>query len=103
MTQATQRMCIVNPALVEDIAPLVGGQSAIMARIGISWNTWTKISGGQPVRYSLAERLKARILAHADETETLGRKFPAVGGGIDREALCSAFLIANSPEKPQRD
>lgn len=96
MKQVTQRMCIVNPALVPDIAPLVGGQSDIMTNIGISWNTWTKITGGQPVRYSLAERLKARIIANAGELETLGRKFPATCGGVDHEALGNALLISNS-------
>jgi hypothetical protein len=93
-------MCIVNPALVDDIASLVGGQSDIMTRIGISWNTWTKITGGHPVRYSLGERLKARIVANAEEVETFGRKFPADCGGVDRDALGDAFLLTNASTPP---
>ncbi|WP_144243853.1 hypothetical protein [Sphingopyxis sp. MWB1] len=96
MKQAKQRMCVINPALVEDIAPLVGGQADIMTRIGISWNTWIKISGGRPVRYSLAQRFKARVVANAEKAETLGRKFPSPGGGIDRDALDSALLLSNA-------
>tara|TARA_R110002124_G_scaffold248171_1_gene413285 strand:+ start:1581 stop:1865 length:285 start_codon:yes stop_codon:yes gene_type:complete len=89
-------MCIVNPALVVDIAPLVGGMADIMTRIGISWNTWNKIAKGRPVRYSVGERFKVRIVANADEVETLRMKFPAAHGGIDRDALSDALLLSNT-------
>ena len=93
MKQQTQRMCIVNPMLVEDIAPLIGGQTKIMGRVGISWNSWTKIVGGLPVRQSLGERFRARILRSADELDGLRAKFPAPSGDIDRDALAAAFLL----------
>lgn len=91
--QAKQRMCIINPELVDDIAPLVGGQAEIMCRIGISWNSWIKIVGGLPVRHSLGERFKARILATAEEIDGFRRKFPSTGGGFDRAAMADAFLL----------
>ncbi|WP_417595044.1 hypothetical protein [Parasphingorhabdus sp.] len=96
MKQLKSGMCIVNPALVVDIAPLVGGMADIMTRIGISWNTWNKISTGQPVRYSVAQRFQARIVAKADEIEALRAKFPATHGGIDRDALSEALLLSNA-------
>ncbi|MDZ3831478.1 MAG: hypothetical protein U0S50_06640 [Sphingopyxis sp.] len=96
MKEVKQRMCVINPALVDDIAPLVGGQADIMRRIGISWNTWIKINGGHPVRYSLAQRLKARVVANAEQVETLGRKFPSECGGVDRDALDDAFLLSSA-------
>ncbi len=96
MKQPKPRMCIVNPALVVDIAPLVGGMADIMTRIGISWNTWNKIAKGRPVRYSVGERFKVRIVANADEVETLRMKFPAAHGGIDRDALSDALLLSNT-------
>ena len=93
MKQHKQRMCIINPMLVEDIVPLAGGQADIMCRIGISWNSWIKILAGQPVRQSLGERLRTRILAAAEGIEGFGAKFPAAGGGLDRAALAAAFLL----------
>lgn len=93
MSEVKQRMCIVNPALVDDIVPLVGGQCEIMTKIGISWNSWIKITGGLPVRHSLAHRFKARVLATAEEVEGFRRKFPSPCGGIDRAALDDAFLL----------
>lgn len=56
------KMCIVDPALVSAIEPLIGGQSAIMQRCGISWNSWIKIVGGLPVTLAVAERLRAGVL-----------------------------------------
>lgn len=55
-------MCIVNRDFVDDIAKRIGSQSEIMVRVGISWNTWIKIAAGQPIRLTVGERLKARIL-----------------------------------------
>ena len=34
---------------------------ALNARFGISYNTWRKLLAGQPIRPSLADRLKGRI------------------------------------------
>ncbi|WP_370170051.1 hypothetical protein [Sphingobium abikonense] len=44
---------------------LVTGRTdeALNARFGISYNTWRKLLAGQPIRPSLADRLKARIAA----------------------------------------
>lgn len=44
----TLNMCIVNPDLVEEIRKLVGSQAEIMTRVGISWNSLTKIASGMP-------------------------------------------------------
>ncbi|MBW7946748.1 MAG: hypothetical protein H3C60_10015 [Sphingomonadaceae bacterium] len=77
MERGKPRMCIVNPALVEDIAPLAGSQSKIMRRAGISWNSWIKVSAGLPIRVSVGRRLKERILQRAHESDGLRRKFPA--------------------------
>lgn len=38
---------------------------ALNARFGISYNTWRKLLAGQPIRPSLADRLKGRIAALA--------------------------------------
>jgi len=42
---------------------LVTGRTdeALNARFGISYNTWRKLLAGQPIRPSLADRLKGRI------------------------------------------
>ena len=88
-----QRMCVVNSELVEEIAPLVGSQAEIMTRVGISWNSWVKISGGLPVRVSVGERLRSRVLERAEDLPGLRDKFPPAGDGqVDREALERAFL-----------
>lgn len=93
MTRGRPGMCIVNPALVAEIAPLTGSQSEIMRRAGISWNSWIKVSAGLPIRVSVGRRLKARILPRAHESEALRRRFPAeTMDGIDRAALDAAFL-----------
>lgn len=93
MTRGRLGMCIVNPALVADIAPLTGSQSEIMRRAGISWNSWIKVSAGLPIRLSVGRRLKERILPRAHEIESLCRRFPAqTADGIDRAALDAAFL-----------
>lgn len=93
MSEKKQRMCVVNPELVNEIGHLVGGQCEIMTRIGISWNSWIKIASGLPVRLSLAHRFKARVLASADSVEGFHRKFPLPGGGLDYAALEDAFLL----------
>lgn len=95
MSQGKQRMCVVNPELVDDIGHLVGGQCEIMTKIGISWNSWIKITSGLPVRHSMALRFKARVLATADRVEGFQRKFPSANGGLDHAALDDAFLLPN--------
>jgi hypothetical protein len=35
--------------------------AALMSRFGISYNTWTKIRAGEPLRASLAGRLTERV------------------------------------------
>jgi hypothetical protein len=37
--------------------------SSLNDQFGISWNTWTKLRKGQPIRRSLALRLVSRVLA----------------------------------------
>lgn len=103
MSQKKQRMCVVNPELVNEIGHLVGGQSEIMTRIGISWNSWVKIASGLPVRLSLAHRFKARVLASADGIEGFHRKFPLPGGGLDHAALDDAFLLPGPPARSEPD
>lgn len=97
MSQKKQRMCVVNPDLVDEIGHLVGGQCEIMTRIGISWNSWIKIASGLPVRLSLAHRFKARVLASAGSIEGFHQKFPLPGGGLDYVALDDAFLLPGTP------
>ena len=96
-------MCVVNRALVEDIAPLVGSQIDVMRRIGISWNSWIKVVAGLPVRLSVGQRLKARVLAQAASVPGFRRKYPSnvAPDGIERAALDAAFLRPVSlPPKP---
>lgn len=88
-------MCVINAELVDEIRPLAGSQAEIMTRLGISWNSWIKVSAGLPVRQSVGERLRMRVLAQADALPQLRKRFPAAGsaGKIDREALGAAFLV----------
>lgn len=108
MKHGKPKMCIINPALIEDMTPLTGSQNEIMGRIGISWNSWIKISAGLPIRLSVGHRLRDRMVSRAHEIEGFGRKFPAAAApdGIDREALEAAFLrpafIAVQPD-PRHD
>jgi hypothetical protein len=87
-----QKMCHINPALVPLIAPLVGSQSEIMVRVGISWNSWNKILDGQSIRCSMAERFRVKILGLAENLESFARAYPAAGGGLDMAALEADFL-----------
>lgn len=87
-----QKMCHINPALVPLIAPLVGGQSEIMVRVGISWNSWNKILDGQTIRCSMAERFRAKILTLAVDLDSFARAYPAADGGLDIAALEADFL-----------
>jgi hypothetical protein len=93
MTKPTrQKMCVINPAVVQLIAPLVGGQSEIMVRVGISWNSWNKLLEGLPIRCSMAERLRARILGLAENLENFIAAYPAEFGGLDHAAMEADFM-----------
>lgn len=86
-------MCIVNADLVEDIAPLVGSQSEIMTRVGISWNSWVKVVDGLPIRLSVGERLRSRVIGDLRRSRAIQAKFPRrAADGVDEAALEEAFL-----------
>ncbi len=93
--QRRPEMCIVNLELVEDLESLVGSQAEVMQRLGISWNSWIKIVAGLPVRKSVGQRLRDRILAQAAALEGLKSKFPCpqAADGINRAALENAFMF----------
>jgi len=88
------KMCVINADVVEEIRDIVGPQSAIMMRMGISWNSWIKVEGGMPIRLSLGQRLRMRVLERLDELPGLAAKFPprSPGEAIDRQALERSFL-----------
>ena len=88
------RICIVNHALVDDIAQLVGSQADVMRRIGISWNCWIKIAGGLPIRLSVGQRLRTRLLADRARIPGFAAKFPSATApdGVDCAALEAALL-----------
>ena len=83
------RMCSVNPELIEAVGHLVGTQSEIMTRAGISWNSWIKIVSGLPVRLSVGERLRARVLREAETIPDLRKMFPPSKFGeiVDHRAI----------------
>lgn len=60
--QKELKMCIVNLEIVNLISSIAGSQMDIMSRIGISWNSWIKIVGGLPVRLTVGERLRSRVV-----------------------------------------
>jgi hypothetical protein len=53
----------INAETVARMESLVVGRTdeALNARFGISYNTWRKVTAGEPVRASLADRLIARL------------------------------------------
>lgn len=86
-------MCVVNADLVQEIALLVGSQSEIMTRVGISWNSWTKVVRGLPIRLSVGERLRSRVIRELKNSPTIQEKFPcSSAGGVDEAVLEEAFL-----------
>lgn len=98
-----QKMCIINPALLPLIAPLVGKQIDIMVRVGISWNSWNKLLEGQPVRVSMAERFRSRIADMAAENPAFIAAYPAADGTLDRDALDAEFILPPAEHAaPQR-
>lgn len=88
-------MCLVNPEVVARLAPVVGPQANIMQNLGISWNTWIKISAGHPIRLSVAQRLKNRVLT--DENFSCVFDNQVVAGS--KAALDHTFLCAVAVEK----
>jgi hypothetical protein len=88
------KMCIVDPALVSAIEPLVGGQSAIMQRCGISWNSWIKIVGGLPVTLAVAERLRVNVLRQLEAAADLP---PHLAGQIPASAAVALERPFSSP------
>lgn len=53
----------LSPEIVERMQTLVAGRTdeALNQRFGISYNTWRKLTAGEPVRASLADRLLDRL------------------------------------------
>jgi hypothetical protein len=88
------KMCIVDPALVSAIEPLIGGQAAIMQRCGISWNSWIKIVGGLPVTLAVAERLRVNVLRQLQAGADLP---PYVAGRIPASAVFALERPFSSP------
>ncbi len=90
----TLNMCLVNPDFVEAMRDLVGTQSDIMVRAGISWNSWAKIVAGMPVRLSVGERLRDRVIGELGKSPAVRRMFAGGpdGEAIDLAALAAAFL-----------
>lgn len=53
----------LSPETVKRMQSLVVGKTdeALNERFGISYNTWRKLTAGEPVRASLADRLLDRL------------------------------------------
>jgi hypothetical protein len=99
------KMCVVNSGLLEEIGKLVGSQAEIMTRVGISWNTWGKICQGLPVRTSVGERLRTRVLDEVAAMPSLRRKYPSSSPNeiVDFQALASDFLRPVVKDSARRD
>ncbi len=72
-TPSRPKMARLAPSIVNRMEACVRTQKPdeVMARFGISTNSWVKIRSGEPVRESLATRLVERlvregIIEHAD-------------------------------------
>ncbi|MET0374486.1 MAG: hypothetical protein ABW128_09540 [Rhizorhabdus sp.] len=94
MSNRSLKMCVINSDLVEDLAEVVGTQSDIMARSGISWNSWIKIVGGLPVRRTVGERFRSQVLDELGQRPSVRSRFASTERPeqIDMMALESAFL-----------
>lgn len=88
-------MCVVNPVFVDGLSQLVGSQMVVMRRLGISWNTWTKIRSGRPVTLSVGERLRSRIVSNQSAHEVLRYESEAVQED-HIEALEDIFLLPDT-------
>ncbi len=60
---------VVDLGLVSDMARKCASQTptSLNNQFGISWNTWSKLRKGQPIRRSVAMRLVSRVLAEAGQ------------------------------------
>lgn len=109
MSNRSLKMCVINSELVDELAALVGTQSDIMIRSGISWNSWIKIVGGLPVRRTVGERFRSQMLDELGQRPAVRSKFasPDRPGQIDMRALERAFLTpvefmqGHNREEPQ--
>ena len=88
------KMCVVNAEFVDELGKMVGSQAEIMTRVGISWNTWNKLVDGQPIRLTVGERLRSRVLDDLDAMPGLKEKFSPDGeeDKPDLRALERAFF-----------
>ena len=61
------RNYVVDIDLVSDMARKCASQTStnLSDQFGISWNTWSKLRKGQPIRRSVAIRLVSRVLNEA--------------------------------------
>ncbi|MES2496078.1 MAG: hypothetical protein V4618_08190 [Pseudomonadota bacterium] len=59
------RAYVVDHSLVREMMQRCVSQtpSSLSDQFGISWNTWSKLRKGQPIRCSVALRLVSRVLA----------------------------------------
>jgi hypothetical protein len=72
--QIAPRAYVVDHDLVRDMMRRCASQTSrgLNDQFGISWNTWSKIRKGQPIRRSVALRLVSRVLAvRGDETDPM--------------------------------
>lgn len=62
---------VVDMMLVSDMARKCASQTQVNlnSQFGISWNTWSKLRKGQPIRRSVALRLVSRVLTEAGLNE----------------------------------
>jgi hypothetical protein len=67
----------VDPGLVRRLEAIVTKRTdeALHAQLGISYNTWRKLTAGHPIRASLLSRLELRLdaLESDDQTELADR------------------------------
>jgi len=65
MARVRPRAYVVDSGLVRNMMQRCVSQtpSSLNDQFGISWNTWSKLRKGQPIRRSLALRLVSRVLA----------------------------------------
>lgn len=58
-----RKLVNLDPEIVDLMLEMMPAQTsaALMSRFAISYNTWTKIRAGEPLRASLAERLAERV------------------------------------------
>lgn len=95
------KMCVINPVLIDGLAKMVGSQVEVMTRLGISWNTWTKIRSSRPIRESLGVRLRSRVVRDQTAREIIRRHGAVSGlGKLDAEQLERIFLLPHGHPQP---